>query len=69
MYATILLSWYRTSLCKVHIAKIQHLYVYLKKYTSASMNLNTNVPIYDKFNKFEGNWVNLYYGDTEYLPH
>ena len=69
MYATVVLSRFRPAPRKVHISKIQHLYGYLKKYTSTSINFNTDILSYDKFKTLEVKWGNLYYVDPEYLPH
>ena len=69
MYTTIFLSWYRLSLCKGHIANIQHLYIYRKNYTSASIKLNTKIPAYENFKMIGGNWGKLYAGEPKYLPH
>ena len=41
MYANVVLSQYLPDTCKVHLSNIQHLYGYLKKYTSNSIKLNT----------------------------
>ena len=38
-----------------------------EKYTSTSIKFNTEKPIYEDFNKIEGNWGNLYAGESEYL--
>ena len=48
MYATIVLFWFRPTPCKGHLAKIQHIYGYLKKYTSTSIKFNTEMTVYDK---------------------
>ena len=60
MYATIVISQYCPDHCKGHLSKIQHLYDYLKKYTSTSINFNTEMTAYDDFNMIKGNWGNLY---------
>ena len=41
MYATVVLSQYHPDTHKLHLSNIQHLYGYLKKYTSTSMKFNT----------------------------
>ena len=41
MYDTIVLSWYHPDPCKGHLYNIQHIYGYLNKYNSTSINLNT----------------------------
>ena len=69
MYATIIILWYRPALRKGHLSKIQHLYGYLKKYISTSINFNTGTPDYESFKTIKGNWGNLYAGDPEDLPH
>ena len=44
IYATVVLSWYHPGPQKGYLAKIQHLYGYLKKYTSTSIKFNTVIP-------------------------
>ena len=68
MYLAIVLSQSHLDLRKVYLANIQHLYVYLKKYTSMYIKYNTEMPTYDNFKTIEGNRVNLYAGEPEYLP-
>ena len=62
MYANIVLPLYRHDLLKVHLSNIQHLYGYLKKYTSTSIKFNTEMNAYDNFKTIEGNWGNFYAG-------
>ena len=69
MYATVVISQYHPSPCKGDLSKIQHLYVYLKNYTSTSIKFNTEMPSYDNFKTIEGSWVNLYAGEPDDLPH
>ena len=69
MYDTVVLSRYCLAPHKGHLSKIQHLYVYLKKHTSTSINFNKETPDYKKFNTIEGNWGSLYAEEPEYLPH
>ena len=69
MYATVVISRYHPDPRKVHLYKIQHLYEYLNKYTYTSINFNTEIPAYANFKRIEGNWGNLYAGETEDLPH
>ena len=68
MYATAVLSRFRTALRKINLAKIENFYGYLKKYTSASINFNNNMSIYDNFNTININWGNVYSADPEDLP-
>ena len=68
MYDTVVLSRYCLAPHKGHLSKIQHLYVYLKKHTSTSINFNKETPDYKKFNTIEGNWGSLYAEEPEYLP-
>ena len=49
MYATTVLSQYRPATHKSHFSKIKHIYGYLKKYTSTSINFNTETPDYKDF--------------------
>ena len=69
MYATDVLSRFRPTPYKGHLAKIQNIYCYLNKYTSASIKLNTEMPIYDDFKNISKNLGNMYYGKPEELPH
>ena len=62
MYATVVLSWFCTILRKGHISKTQHLYGYLKKYTSMYIKFNTEMPCYDNFKMIDVSWVNIYSG-------
>ena len=45
-----------------HLSKIEHIYGYLKKYTSTSIKFNKKTPEYKNFNTIEGYWGNLYAG-------
>ena len=69
MYSTIYLSWYRPDPRKVCLAKIQHIYGYLNKYTSTFINCNTKIPTYDNFKMIEEKWGNLYAGEPEDLTY
>ena len=60
MYSTFFLSQYLPASLKVHLSNIQHLYVYSKKYTSTSINFDTETPGHTNIKTIEGNWVNLY---------
>ena len=64
IYDAVFLSRYCPSPCKIHISNIQHLYGYLKKYTSTYIMVNTKMPSCDNFKIIEGNWGNLYAGKT-----
>ena len=68
IYVTILLYRYRTAPRKGHLAKIQHLYGYMNKYTSTFIKFNTEIPTYENFNKVEGNRGNLYDVEPEDIP-
>ena len=60
MYATIFLPQYRPDPHKGHLKKIQHLYGYLKTYTSTYTKFNTEMPAYENFKIIGGNRGNLH---------
>ena len=62
MYTTVVLLQYPPVPCKGQLSKIQHIYGYLKKYTSTSIKFNTETPDYENFKTIEGNWGNFYAG-------
>ena len=69
MYATVVLSQYFPDPRKGHITNIQHLYVYLNKYTSTSIKFNTEIHSYENFKTIEGKWGNFYDVEPAELPH
>ena len=69
MYANLVLSRYLPGPRKVQISNIQHIYGYLKKYTSAYIMFNIEITAYENFKTIEWNWGDLYSRELEDLPH
>ena len=69
IYATIVLSPYRPTPRKDHLAKMQKLFGYLNKYTSTSIKINTDMPAYENLKTIEEKWGNLYAVEPEDLYH
>ena len=69
MYAAIVLYRFLPVPRNVWLAKIQHLYNYLKKYTSTTINFNARIPVYDNFNTINRDWGNVYYGNRKDILH
>ena len=69
MYANLVLSRYLPGPQKVQLSNIQHIYGYIKKYTSTYIMFNIEITAYENFKTIEWNWGDFYSRELEYLTH